>query len=230
MRYRSLIVAVLALPLLARAQEKTAVPHPLAYWIPPGWTLLDSAQGDLNGDGRTDRVLALESPKTRTLSEEGAGTYTVHPRRLLLLFGAEGGYTCYYSSDRLIPYKYGSWEPMEDIRVPAAGQLLLSFAHQYPNDTEWGEHVTYRFRREGGRFRLIGAEYQGNTGKVWDYVEYSYNFLTGRRSRQRTAVTEEGDETKGKEEWARFPAAKAIYLDQWKGPFTIPMKQDFIAL
>jgi hypothetical protein len=213
------------------AQQHAATPRAVSAWIPSGWKVLDSASGTINNDSFPDLVLAIESPKEKTLSQKNARRTKVHPRQLLVLFGSEGGnYMLHFSSNTLIPYKTGTWEPLEKIAIDKRGQLLLGFAHQFELNSEYGVHVEYRFRFESGQFRLIGADYHGNTGREPGYVDYSYNFLTGRRSEQKTSVDEDGNEKTGTETWKRFPNNKPILLEGMKYPFSIEMKADGIGL
>ncbi|TCZ67474.1 hypothetical protein [Flaviaesturariibacter aridisoli] len=201
----------------------------LADFIPKGWHLLDSAMGEINRDGRKDAVLALEANRVslHRYGPSAIDTFSAKARVLLvLLSNAKGKLAVHYASDKFIPYRLGTWEPLNGASIPRPGILTLSFAHQYPRDSEYGEHVDYTFRFEDGALVLIGADYEANVGRSWEYESYSYNFLTGKRSK---VVGDEENNTSGKPTWRSFKKRRLL-LATMKGPFTTEMADDQIAL
>src|SRR4051812_24362686 len=60
----------------------------ISDFIPQGWTILDSASGDLNRDQRQDHAFVLELNKAVVLkfSKKPDDTLTTKPRMLVILF------------------------------------------------------------------------------------------------------------------------------------------------
>jgi hypothetical protein len=79
----------------------------LRPWVPPGWGLIASARGDLDGDGRADAVLVLQKQdagRVRPVDGPGGPQVDLNERRLqVLLARPGGGYRRVFSSDQTIP-------------------------------------------------------------------------------------------------------------------------------
>ncbi|RYY00694.1 MAG: hypothetical protein EOO53_21350 [Gammaproteobacteria bacterium] len=199
-------------------------------FVPKGWKILDSATGDINLDGQKDAILALESEQIffHRFSKEPTDTASVTSRMLLILLSQpnSGSLVVHYSSGTFIPYRLSTWEPLEGISVRRPGIVEMSFGHQYPLDSEYGMHVSYKFRFQAGKLVLIGADFRANLGRSWDYEDLSYNFITGRRSK---IVGNEETDTKSKPAWRSFQK-KTILLSDMGEPFSIEIDEDQIAL
>jgi hypothetical protein len=92
-----------------------------AALVPAGWQIEAEANGDLDADGRLDLALVLVgagvdlSPEAKTL----AG-----PRRLVIAFGAEGGFERVISNNHFIP---PADDPdMEDVFDATSGGLRIT--------------------------------------------------------------------------------------------------------
>jgi len=150
----------------ARAQE----------FVPAGWKIEARADGDLDGDRRTDHVLHLV-PGDHESTVSGAAPES---HALLILLSSEGG--------RLR-------------RAALATRLLVQVAPQYSLElsirngvlvtnqnfgmTEVAD-LTHRFRYEpaSGHFLLIGKDtfnYHRPQGPKWPATRVSENYLTGVR-------------------------------------------------
>lgn len=160
--------------------------------IPAGWTIDSSAQGDLTSDGLADTALVIRQMNpAKVIKNEGLGApeLDTNPRRLLVFQRLpNGSFVQIGSSDRLIP-SAGSTEspcladPLEEGGVAIAGQVLSVGLHNWLSCGGWGaSNSTYKFRREGKRFRLIGfdhIEFMRNSGAG---TQVSVNFMTSRKA------------------------------------------------
>ena len=183
--FRILFIALLlAAGPAARAQDAPAfdpagVPAEGAgerEFVPGGWKVGARAAGDLDGDGRPDRVLQLVP---RDYDASGVPS-APEAQALLVLLSAGGG--------RLR-------------RAALATRLLVPSVPQYILDFKIGNGVlvvsqnygmsqvldlTHRFRYDAGsgRFLLIGMDsfsYHRPQGPDWPAVKVSENYLTGER-------------------------------------------------
>ena len=222
MSVRGVPLAALALA-LATAAAGGQVPGPWRAAVPAGWTVLDSAMGDLDGDGSDDAVLVLEAATpVRRVAEGGmcAGELTVTPRRLLVLRRDPAGFVPVAVTDRLVP-------PQDDVDVPcredpyregggvtiARGALRVALRF-WTSAGSWGvSGVTFILRLEAGRMRLIGTE-------AWDFMrnsgarrEASTNFLTGRRTRTTGLNEFEPAAARPVVAWSRLARRAPLYLE-----------------
>ena len=145
-------------------------------FVPRGWKIAERAEGDLNGDRRTDHALHLV-PQDHDMSSITAAPES---HALVILFAADAG--------RLR-------------RAGLAIRLLVRIAPQYIFDLTIRNGVlvvhqnygmtdvadlTHRFRYEAaaGRFILIGKDtfnYHRPQGARWPETRTSDNYLTGVR-------------------------------------------------
>jgi len=141
--------------------------------ITAGWFVADSAVGDLNRDGRTDRVLVLQSEPVPPLTAQ---------RTLLVLLTRGGrdieGVRC----TTVIPIGAAAdWYrgPMAPLDDPFEGVEVDNgcLDVHWSNVGNGGRWWTYRFRHQRGQFYLIGARH--GEGSATHYTEYDYNLNTG---------------------------------------------------
>jgi hypothetical protein len=142
---------------------------------PQGWAIEQRHQADFNRDGRADVLLLLRN------SAADAGT----PPRVLLIAlatAAPRGYALSEANARLLPRDVSGAieDPMADGEItvrPGGFDLRLGMT---PGT---GSYLTatmrYRFRREGGCFRLIGYERMETHRATLDTKDLSVNFLNG---------------------------------------------------
>ena len=181
-RYRHVGLALAAiLPLLAAAQSPApAVKLPAraaqpTQFVPEGWVLEQQEVADFNGDGLADALLLMRP-------REASGV----PQRILAVVlrqrGAGAGYKLADVNRRLIPHIEGSAQedPMADGELKARRGgfdiklTLMASAGSYLSAT-----VRYRFRYEGGCFRLIGYDRMETHRATLATHDLSIDFLTG---------------------------------------------------
>ncbi|NGZ77676.1 hypothetical protein [Saccharibacillus alkalitolerans] len=125
-----------------------------AALIPAGWHALKQpnggiarAEGDLNKDGIPDLALVIQQD-----GEEGEAM----PRRLLLAFGEKGGgYRLSAIADHVVlsADEGGVWgDPFHGVTVEQGAVVIR---HEGGSNDRW--YNTYRFRYQGGDWKLIGA-------------------------------------------------------------------------
>jgi len=154
-------------------------------FVPAGWTILDSALGDLNNDKLLDVVLILQHIDSVILiktEDDFTDTVRTQPRILAVLFRN--------TSDNLFHLKEQSNsfilthddvhadDPYQSITIKK-GILQIDF-YWYPDSGNWFNSHSYKFRYQEKSFCLIGADYEESNKATHDYSKYSYNFLTGK--------------------------------------------------
>ena len=75
-------------------------------FVPQGWKLTQQAAGDLNGDGRADKVLVLQQQNTANWRDNealGAPRLNLNPRTLLVLWNTPQGYREAVRNTTLLP-------------------------------------------------------------------------------------------------------------------------------
>ena len=146
-------------------------------FVPAGWKAASEVAGDLNGDGRPDRVVHVVPRDTHY--EAGAVTAAPEAQALLILLAESGGGLRRAGvATRLLQTVAPQWGLRLTIR---RGVLVVN---QNYGMTEVAD-VTHRFRLEPatGRFLLIGRD-QFNYHRpqeLSDPVKVSENYLTGER-------------------------------------------------
>jgi len=149
-------------------------------FVPAGWAVVARESGDLNADGRPDLVLLMQMRDRANILAVPVGDETVafdtNPHLLAVAFGhAGGGYRLAASNRGLFlrpiqPFTGEDALGEETIRIERGG-LLVSFGYLRG-------HASYRFRWQGGAFRLIGFESGGASGGCVETI--SINYLTRR--------------------------------------------------
>lgn len=162
---------------------RTSAPQ-INDFVPPGWIVLHSAHGDLNGDSLTDTVLVVKGNKAKFKQKNnnmGVDIFDTNLRLMLVLFKERSGnvYKLAESNDNMVRgADFPTMdEPLDGVSIKRG---VLNVNRQlFLNAGGWGaSKTTYRFKWIGNRFVLIGAdkhELQRNTGEE---SYYSYNFLT----------------------------------------------------
>jgi hypothetical protein len=159
--------------------------------IPAGWKLDKVATGDLTGDGVSDTAVVIRQTDPKLIvKNEGLGEAELdtNPRRLLVFEKTAKGYVQIGAATKLIP-PAGSdanpclTDPLDEGGISIARQVLSVKLHYWQSCGSWSvTSNTYGFKRQAGRFRLIGydrMEFMRNSGEG---QEISVNFLTGRKS------------------------------------------------
>ena len=154
-------------------------------FIPAGWTVLDSAFGDLNKDGVKDAAIILQHKDSVSLVNSSEDNVMTQPRILLLILKnrADNKLSLIEQSNSFILKHDNSImdDPYQGILIDK-GILKIDF-HLFYNMGSWySTSSTYKFRYDGKEFKLIGADYSTIHRATLDYEDYSYNFLTKKRS------------------------------------------------
>ncbi|HET7729012.1 MAG TPA: hypothetical protein VFK48_03170 [Usitatibacter sp.] len=221
MSVRGRLAAVVLAAALPVPAAESAPPGAFQGWVPPGWKLLRTASGDLDGDGRADAVLVLEKddPANRKPNASlGAPEINLNPRRLLVLFAGERGWREGPRTDRFLPTE-GYLEnpcqldPLVDGDVKVVRGTLRIDLHYWLSCGSYGvAHNTFTFRLEGGRLRLIGLDtlqFMRNSGES---SRDSVNFLTGRA--KSTTGDNMFEPSSPRVQWRRVDHRVPIYLDE----------------
>lgn len=187
-------------------------------FVPQGWTLEKSLQGDLNGDDRADLAMVMreKDPEKMLAASKGGGDrdFNTNPYRIAVAFLEAGGktYRLAMENHMLIPRHIDRnlADPFQDLSV-RAGSLFVHLSH-FANMGGWGAAtLKYQFRhQQQGAFHLIGYERidtQRNTGEV---ETVSINYLT-RRVKKGQGTIESDKETVS---WSTLPKAPLPRIDQ----------------
>ena len=184
-------------------------------FIPSNWTILDSANGDLNKDKLIDAAIVLQYKDSLPIVNPDNDTTLAQPRILIILFSdSSGSLTLVEQSNTFIINNDNpmSTDPYEDILIDK-GVLEIRFQLLYGDVT----NLAYKFRFQQGEFALIGADKFITTRATLDFANYSYNFLTKKRS----LVTGNEDKgTKNKTIWKSIHLTQLKTLKTFKQPIT----------
>lgn len=192
-------------------------------FVPQGWLLEKSLQGDLNGDGRADLAMVMrekDPEKVLAASADGGDRdFNTNPYRIAAAFLEADGktYRLIMENHMLIPRHRDRnlADPFQDLSVHG-GSLFVYLSH-FANMGGWGAAtLKYQFRHQQGAFHLIGYERidtQRNTGEV---ATVSINYLTGRV--KKGAGTIESD--KETASWSRLRQAPLLRIDQVENGMT----------
>lgn len=161
-------------PLLARAGE--VVPPNVANEF-PGWTVAQSASGDLNGDGRSDTALTL----LRQDRGEGQAVLAVY-------LAGDKGQRLQVRAPKAVCIGCAGPKGSPDMVVgtPAIAKGVLNVNYFGGSREVWNYLYKWRFHAKSGRFALIGATLthtdtmpaKGNGPVTTWYVDA--NFLSGK--------------------------------------------------
>lgn len=154
-------------------------------FVPAGWTILDSAYGDLNKDGSKDAAIVIQHRDSVSLVNSLEDTVLTQPRILILLFknSANNKFTLIEQSNSFILMHDNSImdDPYQGINIDK-GILKIDFHLLYNMGSWYSTSSTYKFRFDRTTFVLIGADLSTIHRATLDYEDYSFNFLTKKRS------------------------------------------------
>ena len=212
-------LACLAAPRIARAQAEapplaaSAVPmrgaRPEAF-APAGWTIAAQAAGDLNGDGRADRVLHLvprDAASRSAFDILASGPYT--HALVILLAESRGGWRRAGVAPRLLIPEMPQWSLQLTIR---RGVLVVN--QHYGMADVWD--LTHRLRLHGpsGRFVLIGRDLGSfhRPSGMYNTSKKSENYLTGVRLKTVGYLQSDGS-YRDRVERRRIPRRRTAFED-----------------
>ena len=191
--------------------------------IPDNWRLLDSTTGDINQDGISDLVFAIQKTDPNNIEENEHVTETIdlNPRMFAIYFGTElGGLKKKLVSENFIILRDSPTmeEPFKGFDISKKGFLDVNFIFWY-NAGSWSmsDHK-YRFRFQNNEFALIGYDSNEAHRASGETTDYSINFLT-----KKIKITKGNfliDEQKSVE-WVEFHLEKLLTIKSIKKPFNL---------
>jgi len=194
-------------------------------FIPAGWVILDSASGDLNNDHLNDISIILQHKDSLTLINAEEDTVITQPRILIILLKTNSGNSFQLteqSNSFILEHDNSAMDdPFLELTI-INGILEIRF-HLFYNIGGWYTSGTsYKFRYQEGEFALIGADHFSIHRATLDFVEYSFNFLTKKRS-----LTKGNDNTgKKKTTWKSLNIYPLKSLKTFTKPFTWEIEPD----
>jgi hypothetical protein len=198
-------------------------------FIPSGWTLLDSTQGDLNKDNHNDLVLIIQHKDSVTIIKnefDYNDTVLTQPRVLIILFHNQTAnqYQLVEQSNSFILNhdNPNMEEPYQDISI-SKGVLKIDF-QIFMNMGGWGmSNNSYKFRYQDNQFVLIGADYNSVNRGSGETEDRSYNFLT-KKVKVATGTIEND---KQKNVWRTIDLKELKTIKTFKQPFTWEVEKDY---
>ena len=185
-----MLKTILPLTLISFSTVTLAAPDKSAYakFVPQGWTVLETATGDLNRDGKIDAALIIQQNNPNNIkSHEGLGSdrLNLNPRKLLVLFQTAQGYQLITENDSL-PTENDEEspclaDPLEDGGLSITKGLLKINLHYWLSCGSW--YVTnnsYTFRYQNNNLSLIGFDSNDFHRASGDITERSINFSTSK--------------------------------------------------
>ena len=132
----------------------------------PAWKTIQQASGDLNGDGRADKVIIEQQQNPRKIIKNenlGAKRLNLNPRRLTVLLARANGYQ---------PAARATWlpsehsrdtpcleDPLADDSLAIKNQVLTIRLNYWLSCGSYSvSSQTYAYRLQGSAFQLIGAD------------------------------------------------------------------------
>lgn len=148
-------------------------------FIPKGWMLLDSVQGDLNKDSYKDLVLVIQHIDSVMLDEYAD---LAQPRMLLILFydNESNLYNLAEKSESFIlPHDNPNMtDPYVGMSISNKGVLKIEFEFFATMGSYGSSTSSYKFRYQNNEFALIGADDYYLHRATGEFGERSFNFLT----------------------------------------------------
>ena len=194
-------------------------------FVPTDWRILESAYGDLNKDTLKDVAIIIQHKDSVSLVNNLGDVVLTQPRILLILFqnANDKNFRLVEQSTSFI-LKHdnpGMDDPYQQLTIDK-GILEIKF-HIFYNVGSWYvTNLAYKFRYLQEQFVLIGADKSSFHRATHDFENYSYNFLTKKRSFTK------GNDTKNvkKTTWKviSFPVLKN--LKTFTEPFTWEVEKD----
>lgn len=191
-----------------------ALPGNPADFVPAGYAIFDTLNGDLNNDQLPDCILIIKGTnKNNIVKDESRGTLDRNRRGIIVLLNRSShykllvkNYECFSSENEDGGVYYA---PELDIEVNK-GRLLVNYRHG-----RYG-YWFYTFRIKNNDMELIGYDASSSNGPVINR-ETSINFLTKKkRIRENTDHDAEPGEEEFKESWSAIRLTAPILLSDIK--------------
>lgn len=177
-------------------------------FIPKGWEVQTTAEGDLNNDGRNDLALILRGTDLQLVEDSGDITVGVpwvdprdgslrfvldkNPRQVLIcLARPDGGYQLVARNHQLLPAPYyPGGDPLDGFDINA-GKLSMGLIYSDRRHGELYSAIRFHFEFQNGRLVLSQAErtqFRRYVGNVEETREVDY--VTGRVKASRFRVSD----------------------------------------
>lgn len=191
--------------------------------IPNDWKLIDSTSGDLNKDGVSDLVFALQKTDRNNMKVNDRfsnDTLDLNPRSLVIYFGTKtGGFNKKLVSDHFIILRDSPImdDPFDGFSINEDGILNIKFRFWSAGSWNMSNHE-YRFRYQSNEFVLIGYESSEVDRGSGETIDYNINFLTKKMKITNGNFTNPKDESV---EWKKFKLDKLLTIESIKKPFEL---------
>jgi len=198
-------------------------------FIPTGWILLDSTQGDLNKDSYNDLTLIIQHKDSVIIIKkdfDDHDTIITQPRILILLF-YDPKTNLYQLVEQnnsfILSHDNPNMEdPYQNISINK-GVLKIDF-HIFMNVGGWGmSDNIYKFRYQNNEFVLIEADNNYVHRGSGETEDRNYNFLT--RKVKVAIGTIESD--KQKITWRTIKLKELKTFRTFKKPFTWEVEKEY---
>jgi hypothetical protein len=189
---------------------------------PAGWKVITAAEDVQTADGSGNAVLVIEKidPANRIQNEGlGAPELNTNPRHLLFVTRTKNVGRVTARAENFLPPE-GSTDspcladPLTEGGVSMAKGIVTVSLQYWMSCGSYGvTNKTYKFRLQGGRYRLIGYDNFSHSRSTMEAEETSINYLTGRRKRVTgMRMDEKPGAASEKTIWSKIPREK-FYLD-----------------
>mgnify|MGYP006104633307 CR=1 FL=1 len=224
---KSLTIFTILLALTCFGQNELILPNngkTLESIIPDNWRLLSSANGDLNQDGISDLVFAIQKTDQNNIQlNDGLGTDSIdlNPRIFAIYFGTELGVL----KKRLVSEHFiilrdspTMDEPFEGFNINNKGVLDINFRFWYSAGSWSMSNHKYRFRFQNNEFALIGYDSNEAHRASGETTDYSISFLTKKMKITKGNFSNDDSESV---EWKEFQLEQLMTLKSIKKPFEL---------
>jgi hypothetical protein len=194
--------------------------HFIKDFVPTGWTILDSATGDLNNDNHYDAAVILQRIDSTLIIEKEddfEDSVVTQPRILIILFKniTNNQFDLVKQNNTFILTHDNPFidDPYRSISIKK-GILQIDF-YWYPTSGNWFNTTAYKFRYQNNNFFLIGADYEESNKASHDFNRHSYNFLVGKM------ISTDGnwDKKTAKSKTEAFNSGNLITIEAIKRPY-----------
>ncbi len=192
--------------------------------IPNNWRVLDSKTGDLNQDGISDLVFAIQNTDEKNIKfNDGLGTDTIdlNPRILGIYFGDKsGGFNRKLISKGFIIIRDSPTmdEPFEGFLISKKGILDINFRFWYSAGSWSMSNHKYKFRFQNNEFVLIGYDSNEAHRGSGETTDYSINFLSKKMKITKGNFSKDNSESV---EWKKFSLEKLMSIKTMNKPFEL---------
>lgn len=185
-----------------------------AAFVPTGWRLEQSVQGDISRDGVADLAFVMRgTDPEKIIQRDGLPAADINPRVLGVALGQAGGFRLVAQNRTIFPERDADMLNMDDPFDQGLslnnGVLTLEFNLFMSMGGGSTGPYQFHFRQQDGAVRLIGYDHTNVERMSGEMTAVSVNFLTGRRTDTTGRIDSEQETTV-----VSRTAVKPIPLDQ----------------